>query len=180
MRKKMRLTSKYKITEPTPGKHRLVFQVDEVIEQPSGSSLNNRLFLYQKPGDEVGEISVADAEYLGLAPVEIFNNNFKREYGEAYPGAWSDLPQAVPVYAPDTTIDDATVPSDTALGNYVQDRLVTSSVLVYEGDMQSVYTTLNNIKDGLRNLQTYYGAYANITTAIDTTTYPEGWEASVL
>lgn len=175
-RKNIRIEIKHRISPQEPGIYRLALEIVEVRETLTDTVLNNRLFLISKPQDTPGEISVKDAGYLNIAPVGIYNLFFKKMYGDSHSAPWEDLPQVVPVYTPETHIDDGTVPSDAALGDFVEDRYLTSAVLVFEDSAPAIFSIFSAIMKDIKLFNDTYGQYAAITTAFDDNMYPSGWE----
>jgi hypothetical protein len=161
------------------GMARLVISVSDVVDE-NGDYLPEafkRIFLVSKPEALTAEVSVEDCNFIGYAPVERFNEIHKRDYGDAEPADWDSLPYSTPVIAPDGEIEDATVPSDTSLGSFVEDRIITSSVRVVEGSFATLATIQEELLEAVANLKDKYGEYSNdFSTVVDLSLYPTGWE----
>lgn len=162
----------------TDGRVRLVFGILSGTDE-TGADLPDSLlpvFMFRKPDDTPGEISVADAVYTGAVPVHVFNDVDKPTFGVSYPAVWQDLPEADLSYDPELRIDDAVIPSDADLGYFAQDRIITSRAYIFEGNAASAAEKLSQIITQITALCSSYGVYSNATTMMDTSAYPEGWE----
>ena len=166
-------------TTGAAGMARLVISVASVADE-NGEYLPDdyrRIFLVAKPEADTGSISVLDCDFIDYAPVERFNEVYRRTYGTDNPAVWDDLPEATPVLTPESDIEDATVPSDVNLGAFVNDRLITSSVRVVDGSYSTLATIQEEVLAAVAELKEKYAEYVNdFSTVADTSLYPTGWE----
>ncbi len=153
----------------------------EDITDGAGVSLpvdSRRLFLYHKPSGAgyTAAMAAEDCEYRGLVPVHVFNLVGKPVFGTVQPATWEALPETEVVKGPDLEVDTVTIPSDADLGAFAVDRIITSDAIVFTGNQQGVHTFSETLKTALADLKASYEAYTGITTMMDLTEYPEGWE----
>lgn len=167
-------------TSSEAGIDRMVISIDEVKDQ-DGNDLPEswkRILLFSKPESITDAVSIEECTMIGYAPVERFNEVKKKTYGTSSPADWDSLPEAVPVLTPELDVEDATVPSDAYLGQYVNDRLITSSVMVLRGSYSTLATLKESFFENLKDIKDRYAVYVNdFSTVTDISLYPTGWEA---
>lgn len=180
----MKIELKIKVENVDVSVNRMVIVVDSVTDKFGNPYPEEykRLFLYEKPKGVTDEISVMDAKLLGIGPVELFNQVDPVKIGSYNPTNWNDLPYAAPEEDPQDGVFDALIPADAdpAFIDFVEDRKVTSSVIVRQGSATTLASFKDRIVEQVTALKMSFEQYSRISTLLDSGVYPEGWKEYIL
>lgn len=175
--KRIRIVIRYTVKPLETGRVRFTAEIESVTDGQDYTfpEYFKRLFLYKKPPGDAAMPTDAIL-YTGILPVHVFNEVGKPVFGTHVSATWDDLPHTLVETGPDMEVDAVTMPSDTELGEFAQDRLITSSAVAFITNNQGVDTLKARIKESVTDLAAAYKAYTRVGTMTDTEKYPEGWQ----
>ena len=175
--KRIRVAIRYTVKPVETGRVRFTAEIESVTDGEGHDFPDyfKRLFIYKKPPGEDAELTDA-VLYTGIMPVHVFNEVDKPVFGTYTPVTWDNLPHTLVETGPDMEVDTVTLPSDADLGDFSQDRLITSSAVAFITNNHGIDTLKARIKESITYLAAAYKVYTQFGTMTDTEKFPEGWE----